>query len=157
MKKFFIICTLLIAVGASSFSQVSPFKPIPFNLFQILGKTNLTMGSPTIPTATLWRFDAQVIGNELTYNKVTKQIDSAPLSGVGPGFGIRHYFQGNNGLPTSDWGLSLAILLGTDLQHVTPASIKPAIVFNALQFVNVGVDLINFKQVGFIMGAQVNF
>jgi hypothetical protein len=155
MKKILITLALLVAMTVTGFSQISLFKPVPKDLFKTL---NLKVSKAGIVnTKILWRFDAQVIGNELTYNKVTKQLDSAPLSGVGPGFGIRHYYQAPDGTAATDWGVSLAVLVGTDLEHITPASIKPALTVNAFNFVNVGVDLINFKTIGYIIGAQVNF
>jgi hypothetical protein len=153
MKKLILILTLTMFTIAMNAQNL--FKPIPKDFFKTLNLTAPKAGLAN--TAILWRFDAQVIGNELTYNKVTKQLDSSPLSGVGPGFGIRHYYQAPDGTPATDWGVSLAVLLGTDLEHITPASIKPAITINAFNFVNLGIDLINFKQIGFILGAQVNF
>jgi hypothetical protein len=154
MKKLLLILTFAVLTIAMN-AQISLFKPVPKDLFKTLNlkvsKANL------VNTKILIRFDAQLVGNELTYNKVTKQLDSNPLSGVGPGIGIRHYYQAPDGSAASDWGVSLAILLGMDLQHITPASIKPALTVNAFNFVNVGIDLINFKQIGYIIGAQVNF
>ena len=157
MKKILITLVLLVAMTVTGLSQISLFKPVPKDLFKILNKTNLVYNGTNTNTAILWRFNATLVGNELTYNKVTKQLDSAPLSGVGPGFGIRHYYQQADGTPASDWGVSLVALLGTDIEHISPASFKPAITVNAFNFVNIGVDLINFKQVGYIIGAQVNF
>jgi hypothetical protein len=154
MKKLIVIFTLLMAMTIAGFSQ-SIFKPVPQDLFETLSKASLK--AAPITTKILWRIDAQVIGNELTYNKVTKQLDSSPLSGVGPGFGPRHYYLAPDGTVQSDWGVSLAVLVGIDLQHITPASIKPALIVNAFNFLNVGIDLINFKQIGYIIGAQVNF
>jgi len=154
MKKLILILTLAMFTLAMN-AQISLFKPVPKDLFKTLNLNAPKTGLAN--TAILWRFNASLIGNELTYNKVTKQLDSNPLSGVGPGFGIRHYYQAPDGTPASDWGVSLVALLGTDLEHITPASFKPAITINAFNFVNVGVDLINFKQIGYIIGAQVNF
>lgn len=153
MKRLIVIFTL--AMFTIALNAQSVFKPIPKDFFKTL---NLTAPKAMpVNTAIVWRFDAQIVGNELTYNKTTKELDSAPLSGVGPGFGIRHLYQAPDGSPATDWGVSLAVLLGTDLSHISPASIKPALTVNAFNFVNIGVDLINFKQIGFILGAQVNF
>jgi hypothetical protein len=154
MKKVFITLALLVAMTLSSFAQVSLFKPVPKDLFKILHeKRGSTL---TESTTILWRFNATLAAEELIYNKTTKKFDSSPLSGTGPGFGIRHYYEQADGTAASDWGISLVALLGTDINNVTPASIKPALTVNAFNFLNVGVDT-DFKTVGILLGVQVNF
>lgn len=154
MKKLIVIFTLAMFTIAGMSQSV--FKPVPKDLFKTI---NLTVAKANlINTTFLWRFNASVVGDELVYNKTTKQFDSAPLSGVGPGFGIRHYYQAPDGTPASDWGIIFVALLGTDINNITPASIKPAITINAFNFVNVGVDYgFGNKAFGIILGAQANF
>jgi hypothetical protein len=151
MKKLIVI--LLFAVfTASGFAQ-SIFKPVPSNLFS----HNLTASNVTQNASTwFWRFSAEVTAEELTWNKTTKQFDSAPLSSVGPAIGYRHFVPLADGTPYNDFGVNLALLLGTDINTIDPATLKVALMVNAFKFVNLGVDT-NFKTVGILLGASINF
>jgi hypothetical protein len=159
MKKVFLTLAF-IALTIIGFSQ-SVFKPIPKDLFRVANKTALKTAlkldtAVVAPTKILWRFNATLVGTELLYNKTTKQFVSRPLSGIGPGFGVRHYYSDANGLPATDWGISLVILVGTDIENIEVVKIKPAITVNAFNFINLGVDT-DFKTIGIVLGAQVNF
>jgi hypothetical protein len=154
MKKLFLITILLASVLISSFGQ-GLFRPVPQNLFKTDG---WAINKEVKPSVWLWRLSANITAVELIYNKTTKQFDSQALSSAGPAIGFRHYVADSNGLPYNDFGVNLAVLLGTDIEHVTPANIKAALLINAFQFVNVGVDYgIGSKTFGILLGASVNF
>ena len=135
MKKLIIILFLALFT-TSSFAQ-GLFRPIDKNMF----KTDASsLKSSPLASVWLWRFSAAVTAEELVWNKTTKQFDSAPLSSVGPAIGYRHFVPLADGTPYNDFGVNLAALLGTDINQINPASIKVALLINAFQFVNIGVD-----------------
>lgn len=146
---------LLSSIGLATNAQVNIFKPVPKNLFTV-NKSALNTTQNT--SVWLWRLSANVTAVELVYNKTTKQFDSQALSSAGPAIGYRHYSALPDGSPYNDFGVNLAILLGTDIEHITPANIKPALLINAFQFVNVGIDYgIGSKTFGILLGASINF
>ena len=151
MKKYlllfvFTLCTL------SMFSQ-SIWKPVPSNLFQT-GKYTTSLS--VIPSVWLWRVSANITAEELVWNKSTKQFNSAPLSSMGPAIGYRHYVAASDGTTITDYGFNAILLLGEDINHVDPASIKLGLTVNCFQYVNIGIDT-NFKTVGILLGASINF
>jgi hypothetical protein len=136
MKKLIIIL-LLIAFPVIGFSQ-SLFKPVPTDLFKVKDKSlNLKVGTTT--HTTLWRFDATVIATEFIFAG-KNNVESKTLSAVGPGFGIQWYVPKSDGDPTpyNVFGVSGAILLGTDIYQPDLASIKIAVLANAFQFFTFG-------------------
>jgi hypothetical protein len=153
MKKI-IVLLFFVAFTVSAFAQ-SAFKPVPKNLF-VLDASSLK--SVPVTSIWLWRFSAEVTAVELTWNKTSKQFDSSPLSSVGPAIGYRHFVPLADGTPYNDFGVNIAALLGTDINQINPASIKLALLINAFQFVNVGVDYsFSGKTVGILLGASINF
>jgi hypothetical protein len=152
MKK--LITILLFATLAVSLNAQSLFKPVPKDLFT---QNKAVLNATQNASVWLWRISANVTAVELNWNKETKQFDSQPLSSAGPAIGYRHFTQAN-GLPYNDFGLNLAVLLGTDITHISPASVKVALIINALQYINVGADW-NFgnNKPGILIGASINF
>jgi hypothetical protein len=155
MKKLIILFSFLFAFA--SMNAQSIWRPLDKSVFKTKITTDKTVSVSQTPSLWLWRISANVIATELVYNKVSKQFDSAPLSGVGPGIGYKHMTLLADGSIYNDFGVNFVALVGTDLSHITPASIKPALTINAFNFVNVGIDLINFKTVGILIGASVTF
>jgi hypothetical protein len=151
MKKLLIALSLLLTVTLCQAQSI--WQPVPSTLFKA---KSAPFGVVATPGTWLWRFSAEVTAEELTWNKTTKQFDSAPLSSVGPAIGYRHFVPLADGTPYNDFGISLAALLGTDINQINPATIKLALLINAFQFVNIGVDT-NFKTVGILLGASINF
>ena len=153
MKKLIVILLfafLVIAVNAQPI-----FKPVPKDLFTSQLKS---LKTPQIASQWLWRFSADITAVELIYNKTTKQFDSQPLSSAGPTIGYRHYTALQDGSPYNDFGVNFAALIGTDITHISPASIKAALFINAFQYLNVGVDYsFGGKTFGILLGASVNF
>ena len=150
MKKLLLIfCFVALAMITSA---QSIFKPVPEDLFA--NKASLTASQ----SAWLWRLSVDVSAIEYTYDKETKSFDSYPLSSAGPAIGFRHYTQLPDGSPYNDYGINLAILLGTDITKISPAQIKAALLFNAFEFVNVGVSY-NFvnRSPGILLGGSINF
>jgi hypothetical protein len=92
----------------------------------------------------------------MTWDKSTKQFNSVPLSGMGPGIGFHHFTELQDGSPYNDWGVNFLVLIGTDIEHVTPANLKAALTVNAFDIFNIGVDT-NFKTVGILFGVSVSF
>jgi hypothetical protein len=152
MKKLIIILVLA-CFSLAGYSQVSLFKPVPVDLFK---STGLKAGGSS---AWLWRLSALVVAEELVYDKVTKQFNSKPLSSVGPAIGYRHFTPLSDGTPYNDFGVNLAVLLGADLNTITPASLKAALVINAFQFINVGgaYTLNATNHWSILLGASINF
>jgi hypothetical protein len=152
MKKLLIILTLfLITIAAQAQSIWKPVQPCIF--------------SPTALKASgtnsiwLWRLSAVVVADELTYNKVTKSFDSTPLSSLGPAIGYRHFTKLSDGSPYNDFGINAAVLLGTDINHISTASMKAAIIVNAFKFINIGgaytFNVTNHFSI--LLGASINF
>lgn len=153
MKK--LITILFFALFAIAVSAQSIFKPLPVDLFTA-NKTALKATQNA--SIWLWRISGNIVATELTYNKVTKQFDSAPLSAVGPGIGYKHFTELSDGSIYNDFGVNFLALLGTDIEHITPASIKAALTINAFNFINLGVDYsFGGKTFGILLGASVNF
>jgi hypothetical protein len=153
-NKTMMLILILGLFGASAGAQ-SIFKPVPNNLFAVQEKG---LKATETPSVWLWRFSAEITAVELIYNKETKQFDSQPLSSAGPAIGYRHYTSLPDGSPYNDFGVNFAALIGTDITHITPASIKAALFINAFQYLNVGVDYsIGSKTFGILLGASVNF
>jgi hypothetical protein len=153
MKK--LITILFFALLAITVNAQSLFKPVPKDLFT---QNKGVLKAPLNASVWLWRISAEVTAVELNWNKDTKQFDSQPLSSAGPAIGYRHFTALNYGTPYNDFGVNLAILLGTDITHISPAAIKIALLINALQYINVGADW-NFgnNKPGILIGASINF
>jgi hypothetical protein len=151
MKK--LIAILFFAVITASCFAQSIWQPVPSSLFKA---RSAPFGTVATPGTWLWRFSAEVTAEELTWNKTTKQFDSTPLSSMGPAIGYRHFVPLADGTPYNDFGVNLALLLGTNINNIDPATLKVALMVNAFKFVNLGVDT-NFKTVGLLLGASINF
>lgn len=152
MKKLTILFTFLL-IGIVCQAQ-SIWKPVSSDIFK---STPTKMAG--VNSVWLWRLSALVVADELTYNKVTKQFDSQPLSSVGPAIGYRHFTPLTDGTPYNDFGVNAAILLGTDINHITTASMKAAVVINAFKFVNIG-GAYTFNATShwsILLGASINF
>jgi hypothetical protein len=154
MKK--IILLLFFVTFAVITNAQTIFHPVPSDIFKTHSGTFQTVQNPS---AWLWRMSAIVTATELTYEKATKQFISAPLSSVGPAIGYKHFYALPDGTPATDWGVSGALLLGMDINHIDPASMKAAILLNAFQFINVGgvYTFNNANHFGILIGASINF
>jgi hypothetical protein len=156
MKKIFIVLVFTL-FAVSAYSQ-NMFKPVPKNFFLKTQTVETLEVAPGTVSEWLWRFNVTVVANEFVWDKVAKQFNSVPLSGVGPGIGYRHYYQAPDGIPASDFGVNFVLLWGTDIDNISPANLKPALTVNAFNFLNVGVDYgIKTKAFGILLGAQVSF
>jgi hypothetical protein len=154
MKRLIIILSFLAIMPF--LSAQSLFKPVDKSIFGLTADKNLK--ATATPSVWIWRISGNIVATELVYNKVTKQFDSAPLSAVGPGIGYKHMTLLSDGSIYNDFGVNFLALIGTDIEHITPASIKAALTINAFLFVNVGVDYsFGGKTFGILIGASVTF
>lgn len=153
MKKL-IFAIILVAINFATFGQkVSPFKPVPKDLFT----RELTIDR-TIQGQFLWRFSAQVTAVELRYNKDLKQFESQPLSSVGPAIGFRHFTTGTDGLPVTNWGVNAALLMGTDINNVDPASLKIAVTADVFKLAfGLAYTFNSINHFGILLGANIVF
>ena len=157
MKKLILLIVLIDLLAVNGNAQ-SIWRPLDKSDF----KTNMTVDKSLKVSQTspiwVWRISGNIVATELVYNKTTKQFDSAPLSAVGPGIGYKHMTLLSDGSIYNDFGVNFLALFGTDIEHITPASIKAALTVNAFQFVNLGVDYsFGAKTFGILIGASVNF
>jgi hypothetical protein len=157
MKRIILI-SLLALFTMAGFSQ-SVFKPVPSNLFRATDKSlNLKAGTTT--HVTLWRFDATVVATEFVFAG-KNNVEAKTLSAVGPGFGLQWYQPKSDIDPTpyNVFGVSGAILLGTDIYQPDLASLKIAILANAFQFFTAGVAYTPNAPYKFslLLGGQVKF
>lgn len=146
MKKLVLLSFILISITVQA-QKPSIWRPIP----------DFKEGDRALQGQFLWRLSAVVTANELTWDKANHQFISAPLSSVGPAIGYKHIVPLDDGTPYIDWGVSAALLLGTDLNN--PTSVKAAVLLNAFNYINVGACY-TFNQVnhfGILLGTSVNF
>lgn len=156
MKKL-IMLLFLVAITVTGFSQ-GVFRPIPANLFNVQDKAfNLKAGTTT--HVVLWRFDATVVATEFIFEG--NQVTSKTLSAVGPGFGAKWYVPKSDVDPTpyNVFGISGAVLLGTDIYQPDLAAIKIAVLANAFQFFTAGVAYTPSATSKFslLLGGQITF
>jgi hypothetical protein len=157
MKRL-IISLLFITLTVIGFSQ-SLFKPVPANLFTAHDKAlNLKAGTTTHEI--LWRFDATVVATEFTF-AADHQVTSKTLSAIGPGFGAKWYVPKSDVDPTpyNVFGVSAAILLGTDIYQPDLAAVKIAVLANAFQFFTAGVAYTPnaTNKFSLLLGGQITF
>jgi hypothetical protein len=157
--KILILAVLFSGIGIAAQGQgVSIWKPVPKNLLQMEKVTVSTPKQLTTPGVWIWRFQAAVVATELTYDKTSKEWSSSALDAVGPGIGYRYYTTNADGTLVNTFGFNFLVLLGTDIEKVTLASVKPALTISAFNFVNVGCDYnLGDKKVGLLLGATVTF
>jgi hypothetical protein len=157
--KILILAVIMSGIGIAAQGQgVSIWKPVPKNLFQVEKTTVKTATQLATPGMWLWRFQAGVVATELTYDKLTKQWSSSALDAVGPGVGYRYYTTNSDGTVINTFGFNFLLLLGTDFENISIASIKPALTLSAFNFFNVGADYnIGDKKIGLLLGATVTF
>lgn len=158
--KILILAVIMSGMGLSVQAQdaVSIWKPVPKNLFQVEKTTIRTVTQLTTPGMWLWRFQAGIVATELTYDKLSKQWQSSALNAVGPGVGYRYYTTNTDGTLINTFGFNFLLLLGTNMENISIASIKPALTVSAFDFLNVGVDYnIGNSKVGLLLGATVTF
>lgn len=158
--KILILAVIMSGMGLSVQAQdaVSIWKPVPKNLFQVEKTTIRTVTQLTTPGMWLWRFQAGIVATELTYDKLSKQWQSSALNAVGPGVGYRYYTTNADGTLINTFGFNFLLLLGTNMENISIASIKPALTVSAFDFLNVGVDYnIGNSKVGLLLGATVTF
>ena len=138
MKKLLLIFTILmIAVAVQAQSL---FKPVPKDLFTTLDK-GLKAGEPFVTHAWLWRFDATVNLEELTWDKATKQFTSSTFSAIGPGIGFKHFIPTSaiDPTPYENYGFSAAVLFGTNIYAPDLSKIKVALEADLFQYLKFGV------------------
>jgi hypothetical protein len=153
MKRLLIILSLVLLTVSIQAQHVGLFRPVPKTLFT---ETPGVLNAPQNASVWLWRLNANLVADEMTWDKSTKQFNSVPLSGMGPGIGFHHFTELQDGSPYNDWGVNFLVLIGTDIEHVTPANLKAALTVNAFDIFNIGVDT-NFKTVGILFGVSVSF
>jgi hypothetical protein len=157
MKKL-IVSLLLISLSVITFSQ-GVFRPVPADLFKANDKAlNLKAGTTT--HVILWRFDATVVAQEVIFGP-GKEVTSKTLSAVGPGFGAQWYVPKSDTDPTpyNIFGISGAILLGTNIYQPELESIKIAVLANAFQFFTAGVAYTPnaANKFSLLLGGQIKF
>lgn len=156
MKK--LITLIFLASLTFALNAQSIWRPLDKSIFKVKVSTDKTLKVSETPSLWLWRISANIVATELIYNKAIKQFESSPLSAVGPGIGYKHMVLLSDGSIYNDFGVNFLALLGTDIEHITPASIKAAVTINAFNFVNVGCDYsFGGKKFGILIGAAVNF
>lgn len=153
MKKAILLIGIIL-ISITTFGQkVSIFKPVPKDLF-----TREITIDRTLQGDFLWRFSAQITGTELLYNKELKQFESHPLSSAGPAIGYRHYLIGTDGLPTTNWGVNAALLLGMDINNVDPASIKLAVTADVFKLAfGIAYTFNQVNHFGILFGTNIVF
>lgn len=157
MKKL-IVLLFLVAITITSFSQ-GVFRPVSANLFNMQDKAlNLKAGTTT--HVVLWRFNATIVATEFIFES-SHQVTSKTLSAVGPGFGAKWYVPKSDVDPTpyNVFGISGAILLGTDIYQPDLASMKIAVLANAFQFFTAGVAYTPnaTSKLSLLLGGQITF
>ena len=155
--KVLILGLILSGLGFSSSAQ-SIWRPLDKTAFKANITVDKSLKVSQNASIWVWRISGNIVATELIYNKVTKQFDSAPLSAVGPGIGYKHMTLLSDGSIYNDFGVNFLALLGTDIEHITPASIKAALTVNVFNFLNIGADYsFGGKTFGILLGASVNF
>ena len=156
--KILILAVLFSGIGIAAQAQgISIWKPVPKNLLTQTVDKNLKLTTP-VTGMWLWRFQAAVVATELTYDKTSKEWSSSALDAVGPGIGYRYYTTNADGTLVNTFGFNFLVLLGTDIENVTLASVKPALTLSAFNFVNVGADWnLGNNKIGLLIGATVTF
>jgi hypothetical protein len=158
--KVLILAVMLSGIGLAAQAQnpVSIWKPVPKNLLQLEKVTINTPQALTTPGIWIWRFQAAIVATELTYDKTSKQWQSNALSAVGPGVGYKYYTTNADGTLINTFGFNFLLLLGTDLENVSIASVKPALTVSAFNFLNIGADYnLGNNKIGLLLGATVTF
>ncbi len=159
-SKILILAVIMSGIGITAHAQdgVSIWKPVPKNLFQVKSTIIKTTAQLATPGMWLWRFQAAIVATELTYDKLSKQWQSSALDAVGPGVGYRYYTTNADGTLINTFGFNFLLLLGTNMENISIASIKPALTVSAFDFLNVGVDYnIGNSKIGLLLGATVTF
>jgi len=159
VAKILILAVIMSGIGIAAQGQgVSIWKPVPKNLFQVEKTTIKTATQLATPGMWLWRFQAGIVATELTYDKLSKQWQSSALDAVGPGVGYRYYTTNADGTLINTFGFNFLLLLGTNMENISLASIKPALTLSAFDFLNLGIDYnIGNSKVGLLLGATVTF
>ena len=159
-KFLLFLFTGMILIGVSLNAQ-DIFKPMPKSLFAEQAKAKGVEGAYS---AWAWRFDASVAIAELNYNKETKQLVSNALSAVGPAIGIQHYVptSATDPTPFNNYGVSAALLFGTNIYEPDLAKFKVAVVANIMQYLKFGVTITpkpgeNYSPIGLFFGGGVTF
>jgi hypothetical protein len=164
MKKVILLLTLVILAGAIQAQSI--WKPVPKDLFTkdatIYNEGGEVLLSLENASEWLWRFDGTVLIDELVWHKDTRQFVSVPLSAVGPAIGYKHYSALPDGTPYNDFGVSAAVLLGTNIYDPSLASAKLVVMVTVFQYIkfggvytlNVPADVGHF---GIAIGAGINF
>lgn len=160
MKRKFLLLligmTLAITVSAQDI-----FKPLPKNFLKDNAKALKADGAYS---AWAWRFDASVALAELNYNKETKQLVSSAVSAVGPAIGYQHFVptSATDPTPFNNYGISAALLFGTNIYEPDLAKFKVAVVANVMQYLKFGVTITpkpgeNYSPIGLFFGGGITF
>ena len=127
------------------------------------GAVRLTATNTAVKNGTwLWRFDATVALDELVYNTEIKQYVSVPFSAIGPAIGYKHFVALPDGTPYSDFGVTGAILLGTNIYQPDMASLKIAVMATVFEYLKLGIAYTpntpaNIKHLSFVFGGSISF
>ena len=163
MKRIVLLMALIAITLTGIAQKASVWRPVPKNLFTIdNGAVKLTSTNAPVTGVWLWRFDASVVLDELVYNTELKQYVSMPFSAIGPAIGYRHYVALPDGSPYSDFGVTGAVLLGTNIYNPSLAALKIAIMAEVFQYLKLGLAYTpntpaNIKHLSFVFGGAVTF
>jgi hypothetical protein len=155
MKKLIVIL-FLASLTLAGYSQ-SPFsgffKPVTSGSFYVKTK-DMTPGSENV---WLFRPAISVSAIKLTYEKDTKQWNSASFTSAGFGLGFQHYVD-NGGTIYNNVGFNLLLLYTAVPTEQTEAGISLAATISALKFLDFGAGY-DFAQKQFfgLMGIKYNF
>ena len=141
---------LLSGVGLACSAQGSStpfFKPVPKDLFKT---EKIGLNAAVTPTSVwLFRPSVEISAIEMVYNKTTKEFESEPLNSAGVGLSYQHYVS-NEGTPFNDFGFNALVLLGTDIENFSPASVSLAGTVN-YNVINIGGGYNFGQKVPFIL------
>ena len=164
MKRIIFIMALIAITLTGLAQNVSIWKPVPKNLFTIdkYGAVKLTATNAPATGVWLWRWDANVVLDELVYHSDIKQYVSTPLSAIGPAIGFKHYVPLSDGTAYNDFSITGAVLLGTDVYKPDLAAIKIAVMAEVFEHIKLGLAYTpntpaNIKHLSFVFGGSIGF
>jgi len=150
MKKAIVILILALITVAGS---AQFFKPVPNNLLSV-SPASMRAGVEAPTSKWIIRPAVQVNATQVFKNKESDKWESAEFKAAGFGISYQHFIQ-SNGSPVTNYGVTLLGLLDGTTDKLT---ISPAVGFNFMQFVSVGVGYnVPGKHVFGLLGIQYNF
>jgi hypothetical protein len=172
MKKLTTILFLsTFALTASAQVKQGLFRPVNQDMFLTrtisVNKNNSfeLKDTPVVnPTSFVFRFDATIVVEEVTINKVTKDLIVTPFSAVGPAIGIQHYVQksSTDGTPVNNYGASIGLAIGKTVYEPNLAEAKVILALNIWQYFKFGGTYTfnpptDIGHIGFFFGGGITF